>query len=107
MLNRLNLIGPQIHLQSVRADYRKSAGGRVHVRLQLTGPEISVPDQLVLRTFLDDDRARVYLDIVRWCRYEDTNRLFDSKYSGHTGKIGHAGPWIPWIEREWGQAGKE
>jgi len=94
MKNRLGHVRRAIWSGPVsRGWYRRWAGGRVHIRLE--APEIPVPCALLLRVYLDDDHARVDMDITRWSKGETINRLFDTKYKN--GKIGHAGPWIPWF----------
>jgi len=94
----------------ISVSYRKSAGGRVHVQLVFdnipcrsdsvgklfySGGPTTNAEKFVLRVYLDDDHARVDMDITRWSKGETINRLFDTKYKN--GKIGHAGPWIPWF----------
>lgn len=74
--------------------YRCSAGGRVHVKIR-SKTEPYGPEALLVRVYLDDDHARVDMDITRYSKGETINRLFDTKYKN--GKIGHAGPWIPWF----------
>lgn len=79
----------------IRCWYRRSAGGRVHVRIEIeTFTRVEYSD-LLTRVYLDDDHARVDMDITRWSKGETINRLFDTKYKD--GKIGHAGPWIRWF----------
>jgi hypothetical protein len=74
--------------------YRRSAGGRVHVKI-VSKTEPYVPESLLVRVYLDDDHARVDMDITRYSKDQDINRLFDTKYQN--GKIGHAGPWVKWF----------
>lgn len=94
MKNRLRLSENMLWFDEARLLYRRSGSGRVHVSLE-TPFDVGDEARMLLRTLLQDDSARVYLDIVRWCRGEDTNRLFDVKYS--KGKIRRAGPWVKWL----------
>jgi hypothetical protein len=88
-LNRLGFIG----MVGSTVYYRRSAGGRVHVRI--SGVPVGFYEHILTRVYLDDDHARVDMDITRWSKGETINRLFDTKFKN--GKIGHAGPWIPWF----------
>lgn len=97
MKNRLRLFEKRWWVwDKIRVLYRRSGSGRVHVSLEHIPPNPSMVERdLLLRALLLDDPARVYLDIVRWCQGEPTNRLFDVKYSD--GKIRKAGPWVKWF----------
>lgn len=79
---------------AVWAWYRRSSGGRVHVRIE-GNAILSKSQQIVLRVYLDDDHARIDMDITRWSKGEEINRLFDTKYKN--GKTRHSGPWQYWF----------
>lgn len=99
MKNRIRL-----WMQAVPGDlalevyYRASGSKRVHIAVTFAGRTSGDMGALVFRTFIHDDAARVYLDIVRYCKRSDMNRLFDTKYNRHTGTIGHAGEWKLWFK---------
>jgi hypothetical protein len=81
-------------LSPVRVYYRKSAGRHVHVRVDLPF-YLGFRDQLLLRLYLSDDRARIAIDVSRYFKAEPINRLFDTKCVG--GRIRKAGPWVRWF----------
>lgn len=97
MKNRLRLFRRRlaVGLFPLGVWYRRSGSGRIHIALEFPEDALSNNTGIVFRTFLLDDPARVYLDIVRWCQGAETNRLFDTKYS--KGRIRKAGPWVKWF----------
>ena len=78
----------------IQLRYRRSAGGRTHIWVYSVA-KVPTLESLLLRVYLDDDHARVDMDVTRWSKGESVNRIFDTKYKD--GKTGHAGPWVPWF----------
>ena len=89
--------------QILGVKYRRSAGGNTHVKLIMKKP-ITVLHRFALRSYLDDDRVRVSLDLKRWMIKSGiyitrnvrgvggTDRLWDFK-STKKGKVTVAGEW--------------
>ncbi len=75
---------------------RKSASGRIHVKVILKKP-IDFWESLYLRSKWDDDANRIRMDIVRWWENGEWMRLWDAKVDfDDNGNpiIKEAGEWI-------------
>jgi hypothetical protein len=80
---------------NIRAMYRRSSSGNVHVRLFFP-QEVSVLDAFMIRAWMFDDQTRLALDMARYLKSNDLNemnRCFDEK--GTVNGTKKAGEWIP------------
>ncbi len=82
-------------MQDIKAEYRRSSSGNVHVRLTFP-QDILVLDSFLARAWLADDLKRMRLDMMRYLStgsLHEINRCFSEKCVG--GVSHSAGPWIP------------